>query len=125
MHCIKLLTATSSEETQADELHVIEVMVRYNNGIKTTFTWKGRKHSGYKKEMCQPHELSSALTYVQDVWIRQLGSNNTWFAKSVLVQESVESPSYVQYGLIPPIFEFWTDGYRLYFYFYMSYLYQL
>ena len=108
MHCVKLITADDLTETKDDMLHVVEVLIRYSNGMANKFIWKGPKASKSQKEICKHYDALVDLVYVEDVWIRQHGSNKTWFARSLLVQYIVGSSTYIQYGLRPPIF--WTDG---------------
>ena len=77
----------------------------------TKFTWKGAKSDGFVKEICQPFlKMMDGIVFVKDAWIRQHGSNKTWFAKSILIQENVEAPYYARYGLNPTKSNFWTDG---------------
>ena len=110
MHCVKIVTSKYANETSVDNLHLIDVLVRFNTGNTLLFTWKGVKKSASQKEICQEYEKDSGLVYVTGVWIRQQHSNNTWYARSIHVQENAESPSYEQYVFHPEFFEFWTDG---------------
>ena len=108
---MKLATSDASKETENDDSHTIDVLVRYNGGNTTLFTWKGAKTNGSSKEICEPIKKSlTGLVYVKDVWIRQHGSNNTWFAKSVFLQENVEAPYFARYAINPTKLEFWIDG---------------
>ena len=118
LHCLKLETSKETKTTENDHLHTINVLVRYNGGNTSLFTWKGAKNGGKEeympkvKELCQPLQKNiSGLVYVEDAWISQRGSNNTWFAKSIFVQENVEAPYYAQYALNPSNPKLWTDGY--------------
>ena len=99
LHCLILETSGETKSTKSDNLHTIKVLVRYNGGNTSVFTWKGAKNGGKEKymprvkEICQPlKKNTSGLVHVKDVWISQRGSNNTWFAKSILVQENVDAP---------------------------------
>ena len=116
LHCLRLRTSVGTKETENDDLHTIEVLVRYNVGNITKFTWKGAKSDGSVNEICVPlHKTITGLLIVKDVWIKQHGSNKTWFAKSILLQENVEAPYYASYSLNPTESEFWTDGYFLFY----------
>ena len=98
-------------ESQDGEMSRIEILLRYNNGNFTMFTWEGDKVDGSVKEICQPCDKNTTgLLYVEKAWIRQLGSNSGWLAKSVFLQENVDSPDYVQYGLNPVYSGFSTNG---------------
>ena len=110
LHCVKLVTADDLTETKDDALHVIEVMIRYSNGTATKFIWKGPKSNSEQVEICKDFETLVDLVYVEAVWIRQHGSKNAWFARSILVQDNVGSSIYMQYGLTPQVSDFWTDG---------------
>ena len=108
---MRLTTSIASKESENDDLHTIDVMVRYNGGNTTLFTWKGPKSNGSSNEICEPIKKNvTGLVYVNDVWIRQHGSNNTWFAKSIYIQENLDAPYFAPYALTPNISEFWTDG---------------
>ena len=109
IHCMIFITA-DDDDTKHDAKHVIEVLIIYSNGNAKTFTWKGPKSSSSQRKICRHYDALVGLDYVQAVWIRQRGSKNTWFARNILVQDNPGSSSYVQYGLNPPTFEFWTDG---------------
>ena len=111
---MRLRTSAGTKETENDDLHTIDVLVRYNVGNITKFTWKGAKSDGSVNEICVPIEKTiTGLVIVKDVWIKQHGSNNTWFAKSILLQENIEAPYFACYSLNPTESEFWTDGYFL------------
>ena len=111
LHCLRITTSNTSKETENDDVHTLDVMVRYNGGNTTLFTWKGAKNNRSSNEICEPTKKNvTGLVYVNDVWIRQRSSNNTWFAKSIYIQENLDAPYFAPYAITPNISEFWTDG---------------
>ena len=110
LHCVRLETSDERKEMEDDDLHTIDVLVRYNGGNASIFTWQGTKNIGNIKEICQPlKKNTTGLVYAKDIWIRQRGSNNTWFAKSIFLQENIEAPYFARYALNPSNQAFWTD----------------
>ena len=62
------------------------------------------------KEACQTYvRNTTGLHYVEKVWIRQTRSNDALRIKSFLLQENVDSPYFIEYGLNPGISKFVID----------------
>ena len=106
-----MTTSDNSTESTNDASHVIEIWIKYSNENTSKFIWRGEKIGSSSMEECKEYDTFSEILYVKEVWVRQEGSNNTWIAKSIQVQESIESNSYIQYSLSGAPLEFWTDGY--------------
>ena len=62
------------------------------------------------QEACQTYvRNTTGLHFVEKVWIRQTGSNDAIRIKSFSLQENVDSPYFIQYGLNSGIAKFVID----------------
>ena len=62
------------------------------------------------KEACQTYvRNTTGLHFVEKVWIRRTGSNDALRIKSFFLQENVDSPYFIEYGLNPDIAQFVID----------------
>ena len=109
LHCIKLVSGKVLENEDHSN-HIIEVLVKYSHGNFSKFKWDGKIGNDIVREVCQTYvKNTTGIHFVTKAWIRQLGSNSAWKAKSLFLQENVDAPYYVQYSLSPRHSEFLLD----------------
>ena len=97
-------------ENEDHSNHIIEVLVKYSHGNFSKFRWEGKIDADIVREVCQIYvKNTTGIPFVNKVWIRQLGSNSAWKAESLIIQENVDAPYYVQYSLSPRHSEFLLD----------------
>ena len=107
---MKFVTAKHQTENDDNSPHIIEILVKYNHGNYSTIRWEGEIIDGFTKEVCQTyHRNTTGLHYVEKAWIRQVGSNDALKLATLFLQENVDSPYFIQYGLNPDGSRFVTD----------------